>query len=76
MESIKNLTAVITYQDTKFDEKLEKRLQTLSLHIKTNTQKLVEQDKKISSFKESYNERLENMSTNKKVSTKFEIEKT
>ena len=76
MESIKNLTAVITYQDTKFDEKLEKRLQTLSLHIKMNTQKLVEQDKKISSFKESYNERLENMSTNKKVSTKFEIEKT
>ena len=34
-----------------------------------------EQDNKISSFIESYNERLENMSTINKVSTKFEIAK-
>ena len=75
MEYIKNRTAVISDQDTRFEEKLENRLQTLSLNIKMNTPKLVEQYKKISFLKESYNERLENMSTNNKVSTKFEIKK-
>ena len=34
MESVKNITAAITDQDTKFDEKIEKQLQPLSLQIK------------------------------------------
>ena len=70
----------IIYQDAKFDAKSEKQLQTLSLRTKENytkfSLKLDDQDKNIYSFTASCNERLENMSINKKVITKIEIAKT
>ena len=62
-------------QDTKFDGKIEKQLQPLSLQIKENQLELNEQDNQISSFKASYNEQLENVSTNSKVRFVFEIAK-
>ena len=71
-ESVKN---IISDQDTKLDRKPETQLQPLSLQVKENTSKLGEQGKLIYSFTKTYNERLDNMSTNTKISTKFGIEK-
>ena len=66
-------------QDTKFDENVEKQIQTLSLQIQEDnvkiSSKLDDQYKKISSFTESYDERLERISARNKVSTNIETTK-
>ena len=67
----------ISDQEAKFYTKWEKELQTLSFHIKEDytkfSLKLDDQENKISSFTASYNEHLDKMRANKKVSTKVEI---
>ena len=48
MESVKSVNAGITDQDAKFDKKIGKQIQPLSLQIKDNSLKLNEQDNQIS----------------------------
>ena len=71
---------IIAEQDAKFDAKFENKLQTLSLQIKEDStkssSKLDAQDKKLSSFKTSYDSCPEKISTRNKNITKIEISKT
>ena len=74
------LKETIADQNAKFDEKSEKQIQTLSLHIKEYytkfSLKLDDQDNKISFLTGSYNYPLKNMSANKKFNIKVEVAKT
>ena len=74
-ETVNNTTSVITETDAKF-EKNRKIARALVTPDQREFIKLCEQDKKTPSFKQSYYECLEDMSTNNKASTNFETEKT
>ena len=67
----KSVNKIIADQDEKVDNKIEKKIQPLSLNIKYISSKQGEQAKLFSSFTENYDESLEKTSINKKTSTKF-----
>ena len=68
-------------QDKKLIETIEEKIAEQDEHFDKEdytkfSSKLDDQDKKLSYFKTSYNERHEKISTNNKISTKIEREKT
>ena len=67
---------IIVNQDSKFGKKFETQLQPLSHQIKYIQYKQGEQDKLFYTFTATYYYRFDNMSTNNKIRTKFEIAKT
>ena len=72
-ESVNN---IIEDKYVKVDKKNETQLQPLSLHVKEISSKQGDQTKLLSKFTATYDERLENMRNNNKLSTKFEISRT
>ena len=69
-ESVRN---IITNQTAKVDKRIEKHLQPLSLQIKEISYKQDGQSKLLSTFTATYDDRVEKISNNKKISTKFKI---
>ena len=72
-ESLRN---IIAYQDVKYDKKIKTQIQSLSLQVKYISSKQGDQSNILSTFTATYDERLENVVNNNKLSTKFEIART